>query len=244
MADRSIDNPEDSGYDRVMRNGVLSLLLFVAAAASTADQRSDFPVIPNPSGFEIRRGVNLSHWLSQCFGWSPRASFVTEDDVRFIARLGYDHVRIPIDEKELWTTDGQPSEEAFGFLTRALDWCAQNRLRAIVDLHTIRSHHFNAANEGGENTLWSDPAAQENFLRLWKDIGAYIGRYPVDMVAYEIMNEAVAEDHEDWNRFVRASQSGCSSSARTRGSSREPFLISRCPETIRTSSSAYTPTHH
>ena len=26
----------------------------------------------NPSGFEIKRGTNLSHWLSQDFGWVPK----------------------------------------------------------------------------------------------------------------------------------------------------------------------------
>jgi endoglucanase len=185
-----------------MRTRVFLLLLLVAAALAPAQERRDFRVTPKPARFEIRRGVNLSHWLSQCFGWSPRATFITEDDIRFIARVGYDHVRIPIDEKELWAADGRPSEEAFGYLTRALDWCARHKLRAIVDLHTIHAHHFNAANEGGQNTLWRDPAAQENFLRLWADIGAHVGRYPVDMVAYEIMNEAVAEDHEDWNRLL------------------------------------------
>jgi endoglucanase len=149
-----------------MRIGAFLSLLFVAAALAPAQERRASSFKTNPAGFEIRRGVNLSHWLSQCFGWSPRATFITEDDIRFIARVGYDHVRIPIDEKELWTTDGRPSEEAFGYLTRALDWCARHKLRAIVDLHTVRAHHFNAANEGGANTLWSDPAAQENFLRL------------------------------------------------------------------------------
>jgi endoglucanase len=183
---------------------ILSLVCAACAAAvvSSVPERRDFPLIANPAGFEIRRGVNLSHWLSQCFGWSPRATFITERDIRFIASLGYDHVRIPIDEKELWNTDGRPSDEAFGYLTRVLTWCAKHRLRAIVDLHTVRAHHFNAANEGRKNVLFTDPAAQENFLRLWKDIGARIGHTPVDMVAYEIMNEAVADDPEDWNRLL------------------------------------------
>ncbi len=185
-----------------MKTGTFLLLLLLLAASAPAESPGNAPFTPNPAGFRIRRGVNLSHWLSQCFGWSPRATFITEDDIRFIARLGYDHVRIPIDEKELWTENGRPSEEAFGHLTRALDWCARNKLRAIVDLHTVRAHYFNAANEGGENTLWRDPAAQENFLKVWADIGARVGRYPVEMLAYEIMNEAVADDHEDWNRLL------------------------------------------
>ena len=156
----------------------------------------------NPSGFEIRRGVNLSHWLSQCFGWSPRNTFITEKDIRFIKSLGYDHVRIPIDEKELWTEDGKPSEAAFAYLTRCLDWCAKYKLRAIVDLHTIRAHHFNAPFEGGKITLWTDVKAQDNFIRLWHEISERLAKYPASAVAYEVMNEPVADDPEDWNRLV------------------------------------------
>ena len=57
--------------------------------------RTKVPMI-NPSGFQIHRGVNLSHWLSQNFGWSPKATFITEQDIKFIDSIGYDHVRIPL----------------------------------------------------------------------------------------------------------------------------------------------------
>ena len=77
-------------------------------------------------GFELKRGVNLSHRLSQNFGWSPKDSFITEKDIEFIASIGYDHVRIPIDEPEMWLPDGKPSRESFAYLTRCLDWCAKH----------------------------------------------------------------------------------------------------------------------
>ena len=183
-----------------MRSWLFVPLLFLMAPLAPAGDQ--LPYRPNPSGFAIRRGINLSHWLSQCFGWSPRATYITEDDIRFLARLGYDHVRIPIDEQEMWSEDGRPVEESFACLTRALDWSAKHRLRAIVDLHIVRAHHFNAANEGGRNTLWTDAKAQAGFLRLWEELSRRLSRYPVDQLAYEIMNEAVAEDHEDWNRLL------------------------------------------
>ncbi len=156
----------------------------------------------NPSGFKISKGVNLSHWLSQNFGWSPKETFITEKDIKFIDSIGYDHVRIPIDEQEMWDENGKPIEESFTYLTNCLDWCAKYKLRAIVDLHIIRSHHFNAANEGGTNTLWTDADAQNTFINLWVKLSERLKKYPVNMVAYEIMNEPVAEDHDDWNKLV------------------------------------------
>lgn len=158
----------------------------------------------NPAGFHIRRGTNLSHWLSQYAG-APRDKFITEDDFRFIARSGFDHVRLPVDEKELWDEAGRPNEEIFGYLMKALGWARAHGLRVIVDLHTVRSHHFNAANDGAPpNTLFTDPKEQAHFLGLWKQLSARLRDQPVEAVAYEILNEAVADDDEDWNRLVAA----------------------------------------
>jgi len=156
----------------------------------------------NPSGFEIKRGVNLSHWLSQDFGWAPKYSIINENDIRFIDSIGYDHVRIPLDETELWDNNGVAIKEAFKHLTTCLDWCAKYKLRAIVDLHTVRSHHFNAANDGTTNTLWVDSTAQENFINLWVQLSGVLHAYPNNMVAYEILNEAVAPNHDDWNKLM------------------------------------------
>ena len=193
------------GYLFLMRPTVVTLLLALAFATSApAQSAATTPPAANPSGFVIRRGTNLSHWLSQDFGWQPRSTWVTENDLRFIARLGFDHVRLPLDEKELWRDDGSPNEEAFGLVLKAIGWARASHLRVIIDLHTVRSHHFNAANEGGHNTLFTDPKAQQAFLALWRQLSARLHDQPVDAVAYEIMNEPVADDHEDWNRLITA----------------------------------------
>jgi len=175
-----------------------STLGFVAWAATV-------PAPANPAGFAIHRGTNLSHWLSQDFGWAPRTEWITEYDIRFIASLGFDHVRLPVDEIVLWKDDGAPNEEAFALLGRGLDWCRANQLRVLVDLHTVRAHHFNAENEGGHNTLWTDPAAQAHFLDLWRQLSVRLRGYPNDFLAYEIMNEPTATDPEDWNKLVAKS---------------------------------------
>jgi endoglucanase len=156
----------------------------------------------NPAGFTIRRGTNISHWLSQDFGWAPRDQWFTEADVRFINKQGFDHIRLPLDEKELWSPDGLPIEHEFQRLLTAIDWCRKSGLRVIVELHTINSHHFNAANEGLDNTLWDDPAAQEHLISLWRELSARLRHCPVDMVAYEILNEPVADDPEEWNNLL------------------------------------------
>lgn len=177
-----------------LRLGVFALL-FSAIVAGAA-------IPANPAGFVIRRGTNLSHWLSQDFGWQPRSQWITEKDFRFITSAGFDHVRLPIDEKEMWQEDGTQNKEAFDLMLQAIGWARAHSLRVIVDLHTVRTHHFNAANEGGHNTLFTDPKAQEAFFDLWRQLSARLHDQPVSAVAYEIMNEPVADDHEQWNRLV------------------------------------------
>jgi endoglucanase len=156
----------------------------------------------NPSGFEIKRGTNLSHWLSQDFGWAPKYTYISEKDIRFIDSLGFDHVRIPIDEKEMWDEQGNKIPEAFNQLNSCLDWCEKYGLRAIVDLHIVRAHHFNAGNDGTTNTLWTDSIAQSNFVNIWIKLSGILKSRPNNMVAYEILNEAVAPDHDDWNKLM------------------------------------------
>ncbi len=150
--------------------------------------------------FTIRRGTNISHWLSQSERrGAERAAFFTADDVALIARMGFDHVRIPIDEEQMWSEDGQPEPEAFSLLDAALDWCEQYELRAVVDLHILRSHYFN---DKGEIKLFADAAEAERFAGLWRDLSARLNRRSNDRVAYELLNEAVAEDPQDWNRVL------------------------------------------
>jgi len=158
-----------------------------------------FSCSPEKNSFEIKNGLNISHWLSQ----SPRRgearkTFFTRADVEYIANLGYDHIRIPIDEEQMFTVDGRKEPEAFALLHNALGWCAEFNLRAVVDLHILRSHHFNE----GDKPLFTDPKAQEQFYDCWRLLSGELKKYSVDKVAYEPMNEPVADDPEVWNMIV------------------------------------------
>ena len=118
--------------------------------------------------------------------------------------LGFDFVRIPIDEVQFWDENGNKLPEAWDLLTNALDWARKHNLRAIVDLHIIRSHYFNAVNEGGDqaNTLFTSEKAQQDLINLWQQLSETLHEYSNDWVAYEFMNEPVAEKHEQWNKLI------------------------------------------
>ena len=175
---------------------ILATLLAWPALADTADP------IPEgtPNGFVVHRGTNISHWLSQSRRrGEERKRFFTEEDVALIERLGYDHIRIPVDEEQLWDDEGRPEEEAFDLLDagprleRGPRTAGDRRpphpalpsfqRRKRNPCGSIRANRTASSSSGGS----SRSASQDR---------------PVDQVAYELLNEAVADDPEDWNRLL------------------------------------------
>ncbi len=153
----------------------------------------------SPADFKIFKGTNIAHWLSQSEArGAARDSFFQEKDVVALKKFGFDHLRLPIDEMQMWDENGMRHEDAFKLMTNCLDWCQKHQLKVIVDLHILRSHHFNAA----VKPLWTDPKEQEKFYKFWIDLSSVLKKYPVSDVAYELMNEAVADDPEQWNNLV------------------------------------------
>lgn len=181
---------------------IIGLLLCNCTGSSKQETCNKPAFIPNPSGFEIYRGMNISHWISQTGDWVDRKTFFTEQDVIDLKQWGFDHIRLPVDEEIIFDEAGVPIDSSFADLTNAIDWCLKHDIRVIVDLHILRSHHFNARNHEGEMTLWDNPEAQEKFLILWDTLSARLNHYPNNMVAYEFMNEPVAPEHEMWNDLV------------------------------------------
>ena len=173
-----------------MNQSIILLLVTFLVSGYTAAQEK----------FRINRGTNIAHWLSQSEKrGKERINFFTESDIKRIAAMGCDHIRIPIDEEQMWDEAGNRHDEAFQLLENGIEWSISNNLKVIVDLHILRSHHFNEK----EKPLWTDEKEQEKFFDLWRDLSSSLKDFPNHMVAYELMNEAVADDHEDWNKLLQ-----------------------------------------
>jgi endoglucanase len=98
----------------------------------------------------------------------------------------------------MWDEDLKKHEDAFKLMHDVITWSNEAGLRVIVDLHILRSHHFNH----GEKPLWTERAAQETFFELWTELSGELNDYSNGQVAYELMNEAVAPEHDDWNKLI------------------------------------------
>jgi len=174
-------------------------MLGLASCMSQSEKNSEV------NNFRIQRGTNLSHWLSQSEErGEARRQHIQEDDFERLDSLGFDFVRLPIDEVQFWDEEGNKLPEAWELMTNAINLAVKHHLRTIVDLHIIRSHYFNAVNEGNgnANTLFTSEKAQQDLIDMWYQLSDALKGYSNDSVAYEFMNEPVADDHEQWNQLI------------------------------------------
>ncbi|HTE28975.1 MAG TPA: cellulase family glycosylhydrolase [Chryseolinea sp.] len=181
-------------------NFLFSLTIIVSVLSCSPKKEAVTPDEPKDTlKFTIHRGTNIAHWLSQSERrGTERATFFTRKDILFIDSVGFDHIRLPVDEEQLWDEQGQRHEDAFELLNNCLTWCSEAGLKVVLDLHILRSHHFNAA----EKPLWTKPEEQDKFIRLWRDLAGAVRKWPNEMVAYEFMNEPVADEAVQWNHLL------------------------------------------
>jgi endoglucanase len=174
------------------------ILLFGCKQGSNTEKLFIHPNCSNY--FQIKRGLSISHWLSQNPDKTAnRRHYFTKEDVLLIAKLGFDHIRIPVEEEHLWDESGTRINSSFEMLHEGIKWGLDNNLKVIIDLHQIRSHQFNDK----DNLLWKSKQEQDKFVRLWMSLSSEFSRYPVEILAYELLNEAVADSSEQWNQLLR-----------------------------------------
>ena len=150
--------------------------------------------------FKFNRGTNISHWLSQRLKGDNYLKRFSEKDAAMLAKLGLDHLRLPFEEQILWDTSGNKINESWDLLHKGINWTLANGMNVILDLHSTRTHHFISKNE---NKLFTDKNAPYEFAEIWRKLSKEFASLPNDKVAYELLNEPLATDSEDWNRVLK-----------------------------------------
>src|SRR5688500_16437902 len=89
-----------------------AIFVFCSCGNNKVQQSSDEPSVGQvqeyPSRFSVKRGTNIAHWLSQSKRRGrERSEFFTRRDVEYIKSAGFDHIRLPVDEEQLWDSTGR-----------------------------------------------------------------------------------------------------------------------------------------
>jgi endoglucanase len=151
----------------------------------------------------LQAGVNLGGWISQypVYDYRHFDTFITASDIRRIADWGCDHVRLPVDYHLLEAEEnpGTLNTRGLEYIQRGLEWCRENGLRVIFDLHNAPGYSFDNYQAA---TFFDDQFLQERFLILWEMIAKQL-QGTSDFVAFELLNEIVLPDSAPWNRLIR-----------------------------------------
>ncbi|MGB8983103.1 MAG: cellulase family glycosylhydrolase [Anaerolineales bacterium] len=152
----------------------------------------------------LQVGINLGGWISQypVYDHQHFKTFITRADIERIAGWGMDHVRLPVDYPLLEDDDrpGVYKDSDFEYIESCLDWCQENNLSVILDLHKAPGFAFDQL---AKATLFDTPALQERLMRLWESIARRFSGRNNETLAFELLNEIVLPESSPWNRLVR-----------------------------------------
>jgi len=119
--------------------------------------------------------------------------FFTEDDVKAMARLGANVIRIPFNYRH-FERDNQPFEyieAGFKRLDAAMDWCAKEGIYVILDFHAVQGWHnpdWHSDNAHIHILLYQHKLFQDRFVGLWKEMAKRYKDHPA-LAGYGLMNE-------------------------------------------------------
>ncbi len=177
-----------------------SILLLVSTGANASsltvslESISSQAVEPGKArAARLRRGINLSHWFSQSREYSKAhlQKHTTAEDIALIRRMGFDHVRFPIEPAPLFN-EADPTKlntEYLGLLDDALNVILAQQLAVIVDIHP--SDEFKVR-------LNKDDRQVEAFGKFWRALAAHLSTRDPESVFLEVINEPMVEDGYRW----------------------------------------------
>jgi endoglucanase len=191
-----------------MKNSTSNMFVFKSPvrfpfAAGIALVASVFASAAEPAAgdFTYRRGVNISHWLSQNAPARPYAAdWFDQEDVAWIAAQGFDHIRYPIDGRQWLKPDGSLDEEKIAPFDRALEWTREQGLGSILDMHFLPGASFDPGHEDVQ--VFTDEALQEEVADLWRRVAERFAAAGPEL-RFELLNEPIAKENKQLNPFNR-----------------------------------------
>lgn len=151
--------------------------------------------------YTFKRGVNISHWLSQNSAGRPfAAAWFDEEDVAWIAQQGFDHLRLPVDFRQCLNAEGQIDPARLRPIEEAIFWAGSRGLGVVLDAHFLPGADFNPV--GGDNRAFTDEALQARAAECWRAVSRHFTDEGA-WLRFEILNEPVAAENEQVNRFMR-----------------------------------------
>ena len=148
--------------------------IFAGAGFASGAERAVF------KGFE--RGMGIGGWLTNYkrFNVLPDKwrmkitvgdmehfrSYITEADVKNIADMGLDHIRLGFDQIVVEESPYKYRDEIFEIIKRFASWCKKYDLNLVLNLHKSLGNYCDIKEDV---TLLESPELQDRFVALWRE---------------------------------------------------------------------------
>lgn len=134
-----------------------------------------------------------------------RDTFIQRADIRRIADMGLNCLRVPFHYKLLEKRAGVMDPRGFVYLDRVVEWADENGMGVILDLHGApgaQSTDWHADSDG-RALFFTDDAYPERACRIWSAVAE---RYAENtaVIGYDLLNEAVTDNVAGLNRYYHA----------------------------------------
>jgi len=158
------------------------------------------PAAVQGTNYTFKRGVNISHWLSQNFAARPYAApWFGESDIDWIAKQGFDHIRLPVDVRLCIDADGHLQTPKVQPIVDAIRWARTRGLGTVLDAHFLPGADFNSV--GGDSRAYTDEALQKKVAEVWRELARNFAKEG-SWLRFEILNEPVAAENKQLNPFM------------------------------------------
>ncbi len=132
--------------------------------------------------------------------WEHFNTHIREEDVKYVAECGFDHIRLCFDEYVLEESPYVYRDSIFSLMDQFISWCRKYGLNCVLNLHR---GYGNAHDEPSPQIhLVDSPEMQKRFIALWVACEKHWAHIPE--LVFEPMNEPTIVDPEKWNDFMES----------------------------------------
>jgi aryl-phospho-beta-D-glucosidase BglC (GH1 family) len=172
-----------------------------------------------PEGYMFKSGkasspAKIDELFQQMIGPDSTAAFwdkylnnyITYDDIKYLKRIGCNHIRLPFHYK-LFTNDLYMGKRNAGFeyFDRVIEWCRKENLYVLLDMHCAPGGQTgdNIDDSYGYPWLYYSQSSQDLMSQIWVSIAKRYKNDPI-IIGYDVINEPFAHyftnDIKDYNQ--------------------------------------------
>jgi aryl-phospho-beta-D-glucosidase BglC (GH1 family) len=140
----------------------------------------------------------------QSFDQAFRQNFIREEDIRDIARYGFNCIRVPFHHRLVEKSPYRYDPDGLRLLDKVLRWGEKYKVWVILDLHAApgcQNHDWHS-DSFGQAELWKTKSYQQRTVALWECLA---DRYKQKeyLAGYDLLNEAVLHDTRLLNKLYK-----------------------------------------